>query len=311
MKHPEVTIAIPAFKTEFLAQAINSALRQTYTNSEIIIVDDCSPNGVWAIVDTFNDNRLCYYRNTENIGKEDPSRNWNRCLELAKGEYICILCDDDIYEDTYIESMMSLAGKYPNSNVYRSGVKEVDSNGKTTNYYPLAPEHLTVEEYIWHHHSRNDHQTISEWMVRVSALRAIKGYVPCPKAWGSDCATIFRLAINGGVVSSPHRLVSFRRSSVNITGQAYSFNKQKILGWHKQCNVAIDIIKVSTHSDREMILETILKDLKQETKFLVKHSSVKELLAMIRKKEEYELETKYVIKGLCQNLLYILHIKHK
>ena len=88
MNLPLVTIAIPAYKTEFLAQAIHSAMMQTYNNFEIIVVDDCSPNGVRAVIEEFNDARISYYRNEKNVGKDDPSRNWQRCLEVAKGEYL-------------------------------------------------------------------------------------------------------------------------------------------------------------------------------------------------------------------------------
>ena len=82
-----VTIAIPAYKATFLKEAISSALNQTYTNIELIIVDDHSPENIEGITKGFNDSRIQYFRNTINLGKDDPSKNWNKCLEYAKGEY--------------------------------------------------------------------------------------------------------------------------------------------------------------------------------------------------------------------------------
>ena len=97
-----VTIAIPAYKTDFLTEAISSALSQTYADIEVIVVDDASPNDVQGVVAGFSDCRLSYHRNEKNLGKDDPSRNWNECLKYAKGEFICILCDDDIYHPEFV-----------------------------------------------------------------------------------------------------------------------------------------------------------------------------------------------------------------
>ena len=133
---PPVTIAIPAYKTEFLAEAIRSALTQTYVNFEVLIVDDRSPNDVKSIVEKFDDARIRYYRNEKNVGRDDPSRNWQRCLELAQGEYICILCDDDVYAPEYIQTMVELVQQYPSCSAFRCGVSEINGKGEIIKYYP-------------------------------------------------------------------------------------------------------------------------------------------------------------------------------
>jgi len=304
---PLVTIAIPAYKTAFLAEAISSALSQTYADIEVIVVDDASPNDVQGIVARFSDNRLSYHRNEKNLGKEDPSRNWNRCLELAKGDFICLLCDDDVYHKDFIAELISLQSKYPGCNAFRCGVKEIDSDGNTTEYYPLAPEHQCIEEYIWHLHSRNNRQTMSEWMLRTSALRGINGYASAPMAWGADCATIFRIGRNGGVASSARRLMSFRRTDKNITGRTFSYNQKKLIGWRQQCHVATEIVNAGSHPDKKMIIRTIEKDMRNETKFLVKHASIKELFSMYAEREKYGLTFSLFLKGIWQNIKHLPH----
>lgn len=97
-QQPLVSIGIPSYKAKYLADSIRSALNQTYNNIELIIVNDCSPEPIKDVVDKFNDARIRYYVNEKNLGGEDPGNNWNRCLELAKGEFFCLLCDDDMYE---------------------------------------------------------------------------------------------------------------------------------------------------------------------------------------------------------------------
>ena len=300
-----VTIAIPAYKTDFLAEAISSALSQTYDNIEVVVVDDASPNDVQGVVAGFSDCRLSYHRNEKNLGKDDPSRNWNECLKYAKGDFICLLCDDDIYHEDFVAELVSLQNGHPECNAFRCGVKEINGEGETTEYYPLAPEHLCIEEYIWHLHSRNNRQTMSEWMLRTSALRNMNGYVSSPMAWGADCATIFCIGSNGGIVSSARRLMSFRRSDKNITGRTFSFNQKKLIGWLQQCHIATDIVYTGNHPDKELILKTIERDKKKEMKFLVRHSSLSELFSMYARKADYGLTLSLFMKGVWQNIKHL------
>ena len=58
---------MPAYKAAFIREAIESILGQTYTDFELIIVDDASPEGLEAIVSEYNDPRLTYHKNEQNI----------------------------------------------------------------------------------------------------------------------------------------------------------------------------------------------------------------------------------------------------
>ena len=69
------TIAIPAYKSKFLSEAIDSCLAQTYTNFELVIVDDASPEALKSVVDRFHDNRIRFYRNEKNCGAVDVVDN--------------------------------------------------------------------------------------------------------------------------------------------------------------------------------------------------------------------------------------------
>lgn len=308
---PFITIAIPAYKTEFLSEAIESALAQTYRNMEIIVVDDCSPNDVKAVVDSFTDDRIRYYRNEVNLGKNDPSRNWQRCLELARGEYICILCDDDIYGSEHLQTMVNLTQRYPSCSAFRSGVSEVDERGNIRKYYPLAPEYSNVEEYIWHYFSRNNHQTMSEWMLKTSSLKAIGGYMACPMAWGSDCSTVYLLAENGGVVTSPARQVFFRYSGVNITGQKFKFVPKKVLGWQRQCETALEIMNRSSHPDKKMIVRVVDHEYKKGRRNLFKRASALDLCSMLKHRKKYGLSIPFFILMMLRNPLWHIIAKRK
>ena len=79
------SIAIPAYKGVFFNECLNSLLQQTYSDFEIIIVDDASPDNLFQIVENNQDIRIQYYKNETNIGAENVVDNWNRCLQYAKG----------------------------------------------------------------------------------------------------------------------------------------------------------------------------------------------------------------------------------
>jgi ubiquinone/menaquinone biosynthesis C-methylase UbiE len=93
---PKVTVAIPSFNHEsYIAEAIESVLLQDHEDFELLIVDDCSVDGTGEVIERYarSDSRIRTHFNDENLGM---ARNWNRCLELAGGEYFKLLNSDDI-----------------------------------------------------------------------------------------------------------------------------------------------------------------------------------------------------------------------
>ena len=111
------TIAIPAYKSEFLKECIDSILNQTLQDFELIIVDDASPYPIKSVVSQFNDPRISYYCNTANTGAINVVDTWNKCLSLAQGEYFCLMGDDDILDKEYLsemdtEAMIAAFGEY-------------------------------------------------------------------------------------------------------------------------------------------------------------------------------------------------------
>ena len=111
-KKPYITIAIPTFRRPaLLKEAISSALTQKNVKCEydIIIVDnDYTSDGFSEneqVIKSFQTNKITYYQNKENLGMIG---NWNRCFELAEGEWVALLHDDDLLMPNYINSISSL-----------------------------------------------------------------------------------------------------------------------------------------------------------------------------------------------------------
>lgn len=91
---PKVSVCIPTYRgAATIAAAIESVLAQSFSDFELVVIDDGSPDDTQSIVERFEDARLRYLRNPQNLG---PEGNWNRCLKEAKGEYFKLLPHDDL-----------------------------------------------------------------------------------------------------------------------------------------------------------------------------------------------------------------------
>lgn len=108
MSSPLVSVLIPVYNREkFVVAAIESALQQTCSDLEIVVVDNASTDGTWAACGAIasRDERVRLYRNETNLG---PVRNWLRCIELARGAYAKILWSDDLLTPDFLEKTLPL-----------------------------------------------------------------------------------------------------------------------------------------------------------------------------------------------------------
>lgn len=96
---PCVSICVPTYRgAAYLANTIESVLAQTFTDFELVIIDDNSPDETSNVVAGYNDPRIRYLKNVHNLG---PEGNWNRCFQEARGRYFKLLPQDDLlYPDT-------------------------------------------------------------------------------------------------------------------------------------------------------------------------------------------------------------------
>ncbi len=292
---PLVTIAIPCFKAKYLDKAITSALSQTWNNIEVIVVDDSSPNDILSIVKRFNDERLKYVRNEKNLGVLNPALNWNRCIELAKGDFFCLLCDDDVYEPEFVETLLSLADNYPECNTFRTRADIVDINGNVIGRYASSPLAETWEDYLWHVANGYRTQTISEWMYRTGALRENGGFASLPLAWYADYLTIFRIARNGGIVSTSNILVHFRQSGENISSRD-SDNTEKKIQASQQYRCEVEKL-LNDSQDKLAILNVLDKLLKQHLKYNLNHANRKTICGLLLKYKKYNLHIGWLWKA--------------
>jgi glycosyltransferase involved in cell wall biosynthesis len=111
-QEPLVSVITPTYnRPDYLQQALQTAVRQTYKNIEIIVSDNCSPENPQALVESFNDPRIRFSRNETNLGM---FANTMKAFKMARGKYIATLLDDDMWEENFLEKLIPPLEANPN-----------------------------------------------------------------------------------------------------------------------------------------------------------------------------------------------------
>ncbi len=137
MDHEVASIVIPCYRgSRFLAEAIESCLRQTYREIEIIVVDDASPDDCAEIAERYarSDSRVRVIRRPQNGG---VSRAFNTGLEAARGSYMTRLAQDDLFGESAIEVMVAQLRKHPEAGLVYCDGHVIDEEGRVKLRYHL------------------------------------------------------------------------------------------------------------------------------------------------------------------------------
>lgn len=108
---PKVSVCIPTYnRANFLIYSVNSVLQQTYSDFELIICDDGSPDNTSQVVSQWNDSRIRYIKHPKNIGR---SKNMRSGFEAATGEYFIKFDDDDGLTPEFLEKTVAILDAEP------------------------------------------------------------------------------------------------------------------------------------------------------------------------------------------------------
>ena len=117
---PTVSILMPVYKTApFLREAMDSMLSQTFTDFELIVLNDCSPDNAEEILDEYNDPRIVRYLGKENVGLANVL---NVGMQMAKGKYIARMDSDDISSPNRLEVQIDYLERHPDIDLCSCGM---------------------------------------------------------------------------------------------------------------------------------------------------------------------------------------------
>ena len=145
-----VSIVMPSFNTGvYIAETINSVLKQTYDNWELLIVDDCSTDSTDDVVKPFlEDKRIRYFKNDNNCG---AAVSRNKALREAKGRWIAFLDSDDLWMNDKLEKQI----RFMEENNYHfsyTNYAEIDVEGNRNGISVTGPKRITkcgFYNYCW------------------------------------------------------------------------------------------------------------------------------------------------------------------
>lgn len=304
------TIAIPAYKSDFLKECIESILNQTFQDFELIIIDDASPYPIRKIVSQFNDPRISYYRNETNSGAINVVDNWNKCLSFAKGEYFCLMGDDDVMGSEYLAEMNKLSQQFPEICVFHGRCMEINEHSQRMLLYQAWPLRQSVYDLIWHRIARLRVTFISDFTFKTQKLRDIGGFYKLPLAWGSDDITVYKAATPNGIAATNKVVFYYRRHSTSITSSGTTAIKLQAIQQEFQW---LDNFTKSAHPSNEvdsMLCQMTSIHLKQHVEYRKslevcqawRKKKYNMLFQLWWKRKQYSITLTTILKGILMAL---------
>ena len=144
---PKLTIGLPVYNGEnFLEEAIESLLAQSFSDFELIVSDNASTDSTPEIVEQFaiRDKRVKYRRHEQNVG---AIRNFNCLVEVATGEYFKWASHDDVCSPTFLAECISALDNSPNAAWAHCESDQIDADGNSwLPRMPVDDEEIEVDE---------------------------------------------------------------------------------------------------------------------------------------------------------------------
>lgn len=227
-----LAIIIPAYKSRFLGQALESAARQTCKDFTLYIGDDNSPEDLYTIVRGYQDRiNIVYQKFGTNLGGKDLPAHWERCIEMAKEPYIYLFSDDDIMPCDIVERFLMTLEQYPGHDFFRMQLAVIDQDNNITRCNPpLHEDNTDARTLLLDKLSCRTTSAACEYIFSAKLFKSTGGFVHFPHAWCTDDATWFRMAkAAGGAVSIKGYPALWRNvSNCNISDSSrYDMDKEK------------------------------------------------------------------------------------
>lgn len=220
MDQIKYTFLLPAYKSNFLEEALRSIKEQTYTDFKVIVSDDCSPHDLKSIFEKTcgDDPRFVFRRNEKNMGGKSLVSHWNLLVDMCDTEYFVMASDDDVYEPNFLVEADKLLVKYPKVNLLRARSRVIDGEGNIKAEENVTDEWLDNLHFIHRIYQKDWVGGIASFVYRTKHLKDKGNFVDFPSAWFSDDVTNFLMADEGCCMTQE---VAFkvRSSDYNISSK--------------------------------------------------------------------------------------------
>lgn len=244
-KEPLVTVLLPVYNAEqYIAEALKSVLNQSFKDFEILVLDDCSTDESPNIIKSFNDDRIIYIRNEENLRL---IRNLNKGISLAQGRYIARMDADDICDSRRFEQQVRFLETHVDVSMVGCLGYIIDSDGKILH---KTRHFMTTNgaacKFACFYESQFIHPAT---MFRASALKQFKYSESLKAEHVEDRDLWIRMFLAGHkMVNLPDYLFYYRVHKGSIC------DENKIIQIQKANDIAIEYVKDYFHSEELSVL---------------------------------------------------------
>ncbi|MBR2635110.1 MAG: glycosyltransferase family 2 protein [Clostridia bacterium] len=213
-----VSIIMPSYNTAgFIEETIESVLKQTHSNWELIIVDDCSTDHTDEVVEAFlTDERIKYLKNEKNSG---AAVSRNRALREAKGKWIAFLDSDDLWEPEKLSKQIAFMKENGYHFSYTNYV-EIDEKSEPNGKSVTGPKKITkagMYSFCWPGCLTVMYDAEAVGLIQIDDIKKNNDYA----MWLKVCKKADCYLLN-------ETLAKYRKRSGSISNHSYT----KLIKWH-------------------------------------------------------------------------------
>lgn len=230
MIRPVLSIGLPVYNGEnYLREAIDSLLSQTFDDFELIISDNASTDRTSEICQYFmgKDKRIRYFRSETNLGMH---KNWNRVFELSSGKYFKWAAHDDLYAPQFLAKCVDILNQDKTMVLCSTRTKIIDEAGNFLRDYDVF---VKTDSFSPHDRFYNmlavDHWCFQIFGVIRSDVLAetpLHGYF-----FGSDRNLLAELSLRGRVYEVPEYLF-LRRDHIAASARQASNHWERLINYN-------------------------------------------------------------------------------
>lgn len=203
---PTVSVIIPTYnRTRFISEAVESVLAQTYSDYEILVVDDGSIDNTKDVLLPYQDKVIYIYQKNQGV-----SAARNTGIRNSKGKYIAFLDSDDMWLPEKLEKQVEILDKYPDISMVYSNISYCDEKGR---YIRTASKanmfqsgHIPEKVLLW----KVNCGYLQTWLIRKSCFDEI-GLLDTTFKMSEDREMSVRIAMNYNIYGLKEPLTMVRQ----------------------------------------------------------------------------------------------------
>lgn len=192
---------------EYVKKCVYSILSQTFTDFNLIVLDNCSTDGTSEWLRSLEDNRVIIYRSDEPLTIEN---NWARILTVSKNEFITLIGHDDLLMPEYLQTMEVLIAANPKASLYQTHSIYIDAKGAKLRNCIQMPDKMTGAVFIATALQRNLDLNGTGFMCRATDYEKINGIPLFSKLLFADYALWFSISGESYIAISPKCEFAYR-----------------------------------------------------------------------------------------------------